>query len=70
MMGAGLRPSGKPLDEPPYAKMQTRCISIPTHRRRVVKLLGVVKTRDVMRLWDKSVGCLVTGQTATGVKGA
>ena len=30
MMGAGLRPSGKPEDLPPYPKMQTRRISIPT----------------------------------------
>ena len=30
MMGAGLRPSGKPLDQPPYPKMQARRTSIPT----------------------------------------
>jgi hypothetical protein len=34
------------------------------------KELDVVKTRGVNLLWDKSVGCLMTGQTATGVKGA
>src|SRR5262252_9260661 len=30
MMGAGLRPSGKPLDQPPYPKMHARRTSIPT----------------------------------------
>jgi hypothetical protein len=30
MMGAGLRPSGKPGDLPPYPKMRARRISIPT----------------------------------------
>lgn len=30
MMGAGLRPSGKPLDSPPYPKMHARRTSIPT----------------------------------------
>ena len=30
MMGAGLRPSGKPLDWPPYPKMHARRTSIPT----------------------------------------
>jgi hypothetical protein len=30
------------------------------------KDIDVVKTRGVNLFWDKSVGCLVTGQTATG----
>jgi hypothetical protein len=30
----------------------------------------VVKTRGANLFWDKSVGCLMTGQTATGVKRA
>jgi hypothetical protein len=30
MMGAGLRPHGKPWDQPPYPKMHTRRTSIPT----------------------------------------
>ena len=40
----------------------------PSMTRR--KDSDVVKTRGVNLFWDKSVGCLVTGQTATGVKGA
>ena len=40
----------------------------PSMTRR--KDMDVVKTRGVNLFWDKSVGCLVTGQTATGVKGA
>ena len=31
---------------------------------------GVVKTRGVKLHWDEFVGCLMTGQTATGVEGA
>jgi hypothetical protein len=40
----------------------------PSMTRR--KDIDVVKTRGVNLFWDESVGCLVTGQTATGVKGA
>ena len=36
----------------------------------LVKSFSVVKTRGVVHLWDKSVRCLMTGQTATGVEGA
>ena len=39
-------------------------------RTCVVKSFSVVKTRGVVHLWDKSVRCLMTGQTATGVEGA
>jgi hypothetical protein len=35
-----------------------------------VKRLNVVKTRGARLHWDKSVGCLMTGQMATGVEGA
>ena len=45
-------------------------ITIPGMRRRVVKKLSVVKTRNVKPFWEKSVRCLMTGQTATGVEGA
>src|SRR6516164_786346 len=31
MMGAGLRPSGKPLDQPPYPKMQSAPHFYPDH---------------------------------------
>jgi hypothetical protein len=41
-----------------------------THRARVVKYLDVVETRGASYHWDKSVRCLITGQTATGVKRA
>jgi len=41
-----------------------------TLRRRVVKNLSVVKTRSVWFTWDKSVGCLTTERTATGVERA
>jgi hypothetical protein len=40
----------------------------PSMTRR--KETDVVKTRGAIHFWDKSVGCLMTGQTATGVKGA
>jgi hypothetical protein len=52
----------------------SRCVSgrrakaNPSMTRR--KESDVVKTRGAKLLWDKSVGCLMTGQTATGVKGA
>jgi hypothetical protein len=52
----------------------SRCVSgrrtkvNPSMTRR--KDTDVVKTRGVNLFWDKSVGCLMTGQTATGVKGA
>ena len=32
-----------------------------------LKNLSVVKTRSVWFTWDKSVGCLTTERTATGV---
>jgi hypothetical protein len=70
MMGAGLRPSGKPEDLPPYPKMQTRRISIPTFRRRVVKKSRVVKTRGVYLFWDEPAGCLMTERVAAGVERA
>jgi hypothetical protein len=52
----------------------SRCVSgrrakaNPSMTRR--KELSVAKTRGVNLRWDKSVGCLVTGQTAAGVQGA
>jgi len=33
-----------------------------------LKNLSVVKTRSVWFTWDKSVGCLTTERTATGVE--
>ena len=33
-----------------------------------LKTLSVVKTRSVWFTWDKSVGCLTTERTATGVE--
>ena len=35
-----------------------------------LRSLDVVKTRNVKPFWEKSVRCLMTGQTATGVEGA
>ena len=70
MMGAGLRPSGKPEDLPPYPKMQTRRISIPTFRGRVVKKSSVVETRGEKLFWDEPAGCLMTERVATGVEKA
>ena len=35
-----------------------------------LRSFGVAKTTGVYLLWDESVGCLMTGQTATGVEGA
>jgi len=40
----------------------------PSKTRR--KEASVVKIRSVNPFWDKSVGGLMTGQTATGVEGA
>jgi len=69
MMGAGLRPSGKPLDWPPYPKMHARRTSIPTLEDASITI-RVVKTRGGPHPWDQSVGSLMTGRATAGVQRA
>jgi hypothetical protein len=70
MMGAGLRPHGKPWDEPPYPKMQARRISIPTSRSSIEICLDDTKTGALPMFRDQHGGNLLTGHVVSGVEGA
>ena len=70
MMGAGLRPSGKPEDLPPYPKMQTRRISIPTSGEASKVDSDDIKTGASPQLREKYGGNLRIGHAVSGVEEA
>jgi hypothetical protein len=71
MMGAGLRPSGKSLDLPPYPKMQGAPHFYPDHQQRSPVTVVVISSsgegdRAAESLDVKGADGWETGQIRTG----
>jgi len=70
MMGAGLRPHGKPWDEPPYPKVQSAPRFYPDLRSSIEICLDDIKTGALPMFREEHGGNLPTGHAMSGVEGA
>ena len=66
VVSVGAKAQGKILEQVGIRKTNE---SEPIEDTSLQKL-SVVKPRNVKPFWEKSVGCLMTGERATGVEGA